>query len=266
MSCQMVDRMWTARQSGPVASVIVTGAAGGIGAATCELLAARGFDVVAVDRDPDALAGLSARLPGIRTIDGDVRDDAVLHAARAAGEAAGPLTGWVNNAAVLRPRPLHETDSAFIDEQLAINLVSVVRGCREAIASFLKNDVTGAIVNVSSIHARSPFPGLPLYATAKGGIEALTRQLCVEYGERGIRCNAVAPGAVDTAMTRGDGDGDGDREQALQSAAALSPMRRVSDPSEIAAAIGYLLSADARGINGHTLAVDNGMSAQGRSL
>lgn len=243
-------------------SVIVTGAAGGIGAATCELLAARGFDVVAVDRDHDALASLTARLPGILTAAGDVRDDDVLRAARAAGETAGPLTAWVNNAVVLRPLPLHETDSAFIDEQLAINLVSVVRGCREAVASFVENDVAGAIVNVTSIHAQHPFPGLPLYATAKGGVEALTRQLCVEYGERGIRVNAVAPGAVDTAMTVGPGD----RDEALRSAGALSPMRRVSAPGEIAAAIAYLLSPDAAGINGHVLAVDNGMSAQGRSL
>lgn len=249
------------RQSGPVASVIVTGAAGGIGSATCELLTARGFDVVAIDRDATALEGLQQRLNSLHIIAGDVRDDATMTAARAAGEDVGPLTSWVNNAAVLRPAPLHELDSASIDEQLAINLVSVVRGCREAISSFLAHSVAGAIVNVSSIHGRNPFPGLPLYAAAKGGIEALTRQLCVEYGDRGIRCNVVAPGAVYTAMTVGEQDPDA----ALRSAADLSPMRRVSSPEEIAAAISYLLSADAIGVNGHTLYVDNGMSARGRT-
>lgn len=244
-----------------MASVIVTGAAGGIGSATCELLAARGFDVVAVDRDAAALERLRQRVNALRVVVGDVRDDTTMMAARTAGEEAGPLTAWVNNAAVLRPAPLHELDSASIDEQLEINLVSVVRGCREAISSFLAHEVAGAIVNVSSIHGRNPFPGLPLYATAKGGVEALTRQLCVEYGDRGIRCNVVAPGAVHTAMTVGEHDPDA----ALRSAAELSPMRRVSSPGEIAAAIAYLLSPDAIGVNGHTLYVDNGMSAHGRT-
>lgn len=262
MSCQMLDTRQHRDQSGQVPSVIITGAAGGIGAATCELLTARGLDVVAVDRDAAGLEALAARIAGVVIVAGDVQDERTLRAARAAGEARGPLTGWVNNAAVLRPLPLHEADLAFLQQQIAINLTAVLLGAREAISSFLEHSVAGAIVNVTSIHAQHPFPGLPLYATAKGGVEALTRQLCVEYGERGIRVNAVAPGAVNTAMTRGDGD----PAEALRSAAELSPMRRVSEPAEIAAAIAFLLSGDAAGINGHVLAVDNGMSAQGRSL
>jgi NAD(P)-dependent dehydrogenase (short-subunit alcohol dehydrogenase family) len=241
---------------------VVTGAAGGIGSDTCSLLIARGWTVIGVDRDADALAEVAARLPQLIPVTGDVRDPATAAAARAAAENAGPLTAWVNNAAVLRPRPLHEAEAAFVEEQLAINLTSVVLGCHEALASFVEGGVAGAIVNVTSIHAQHPFPGLPLYAAAKGGVEALTRQLCVEYGERGIRVNAVAPGAVRTPMTLGDGD----PEEALRSAAALSPMRRVSESSEIASAIAFLLSSEAAGINGHVLAVDNGMSAQGRSL
>lgn len=245
-----------------MSSVVVTGAAGGIGSEICALLASGGSTVIGVDRDGAALSALTARVPGLVAVVGDVRDPATARAARRAAEDAGPLGAWVNNAAVLRPRPLHETDPGFIDEQLAINLVSVVLGCAEALASFVEHEVAGAIVNVTSIHARNPFPGLPLYATAKGGVEALTRQLCVEYGERGIRVNAVAPGAVATAMTFGDGDPG----EAVRTASRLSPMRRVSDPGEIAAAVGFLLSPEAVGINGIVLPVDNGMNAQGRGL
>ena len=245
-----------------MSTVIVTGAAGGIGAATCELLTRRGHQIIALDYDSAGLDRLAERVDGVHPLVGDVTDEAAIRAARDAGESLGQLTGWVNNAAVLAPRPLHEADLAFIERQLAINLVAVLLGAREAISSFLDNGVAGAIVNVTSIHAQHPFPGLPLYATAKGGIEALTRQLCVEYGAQGIRCNAVAPGAVATPMTIGTGD----PTAALHAAAGLSPMARVSDPSEIAAAIDYLLSPAAAGVNGHVLAVDNGMSAQGRSL
>ncbi len=245
-----------------MSSVVVTGAAGGIGSATSRLLAARGWLVVGVDRDATRLALLADGIEGMRVVPGDVREESTLHQARLVAEESGPLSGWVNNAGVLRPDELHRLSTESIAEQLAVNLLSVVFGSREALASFIENDVAGSIVNVTSIHARNPFPKLPLYATAKGGIEALTRQLCVEYGERGIRVNAVAPGAVDTPMTLGSGDPG----EALRSAAALSPMRRVSHPDEIAAAIGYLMSPEASGVNGHVLAVDNGMSAQGRSL
>jgi NAD(P)-dependent dehydrogenase (short-subunit alcohol dehydrogenase family) len=242
-------------------SVVITGAAGGIGAATCERLLRSGWSVVAVDRDVTALQELEARLD-VRAVAGDVREESTMLEARRAAEQLGELTGWVNNAALLRSGPLHEATADQIAEQLAVNLHSVVLGAREAISSFLESGAAGSIVNVTSIHARNPFPGHPLYATAKGGVEALTRQLCVEYGDRGIRVNAVAPGAVDTTMTTGDGD----PEAALKSAAALSPMGRVSSPGEIAAAIAFLLSPESPGINGHVLAVDNGMSAQGRSL
>lgn len=243
-------------------SVVVTGAAGGIGSATCRALMASGWEVVALDRDATGLQTLSSALAGVRTVQGDVREEDTMRRAREVAEDAGTLSGWVNNAGVLRPGALHEASLESITELLAINLLSVVMGAREAVASFVEHGVAGSIVNVSSIHARNPFPGQPLYATAKGGIEALTRQLCVEYGARGIRVNAVAPGAVSTPMTIGDGD----REAALRSASALSPMGRVSEPEEIAAAIDYLMSAAAIGVNGHVLAVDNGMSAQGRSL
>ena len=246
-------------------SIVVTGAAGGIGTDLCSALVREGWVVIAIDIDSGGLERLREKLPAVVTVVGDVRDPAVLARARAEAEAAGTLSGWVNNAAIMRSSPLHKLDDAAIELQISVNLHSAVYGTREALRSFVENNVAGSIVMISSVHGRHPFEGHPLYATAKGGIEALTRQICVEYGPRGIRCNAVAPGAVRTPMTIVSGSDTAAAADEEESAALLSPMRRISEPSEISDAVIYLLSPGARGINGHVLAVDNGMAARART-
>jgi NAD(P)-dependent dehydrogenase (short-subunit alcohol dehydrogenase family) len=146
-----------------------------------------------------------------------------------------------------------------IDLAISVNLRGVVEGTQTALKSFLSTGVIGTIVNVSSIHARGAFPGNSIYDACKGAIEALTRNVCIEYGHLGIRCNAVAPGAVMTNM------GATRRRQGVTGApplAALSPMNRVSEPDEIAEIIAFLLSPASRSVNGHVLAADNGMSAR----
>ena len=245
-------------------SVVVTGGANGIGRATTLQLSRAGWAVLAVDRDQEALGDLTAAEPTVSALAGDLTDVATVHEAVAAAGQLGPLTGWVNNAGIITDRPLHEMDDALIDQLLAINLRATILGTRAAVQTFLAAGGPGAIVNVSSIHARHPFPGHPIYAATKGAVEALTRQVCVEYAKLGIRCNAVAPGAVATRMTVDPEAGDTDTARQLAAAAALSPAGRVSSPVEIAEAIEFLISDRSRSINGHVLAVDNGMSAHGR--
>ena len=137
----------------------------------------------------------------------------------------------------------------------------MVFGAREALQSFLAHGVAGSIVNISSVHASGGFPGYGPYDATKGGIEAFTRYVCVEYGHLGIRCNAVAPGAVNTQIMA-SAQVDGLAQPSFSSeATALAPMRRVSEPGEIAETVVFLLDSASVSINGHCLAVDNGMSA-----
>jgi NAD(P)-dependent dehydrogenase (short-subunit alcohol dehydrogenase family) len=247
------------------ASVVVTGGANGIGRATSEQLSRRGWAVLAVDVDEPGLASLrSGGSSAIVTLTADLTDPRAMPGIVAAAERLGPLSGWVNNAGILADRPLHEMDDELIGTILSINLLATIRGARAAVRSFIDNDRPGAIVNVSSIHAQHPFPGHPIYAASKGAVESLTRQICVEYASRGIRCNAVAPGAVATRMTFDPDVADADADRQLAAAAALSPAGRVSSPAEVAATIEFLLADESGSINGHVLAVDNGMSAQGR--
>ena len=242
-------------------SLVITGAGNGIGKSTVAKMAEAGWFVVGVDRDRSALEGAFEGINGA-IVAGDVRDTEVLHQARLVAERHGRLSAWVNNAAVVRLGPLHLLEPAVIDEVLDIDLRAVVFGVREAIISFLEHGVPGAIVNVSSVHARGALPGYGPYDAAKGGIEALTRYVCVEYGHLGVRCNAVAPGAVSTYLDA-QARLEAPRHPTLMGDASnLAPMLRVSQPREIADAIAFLIDGAPLSVNGHTLAVDNGMSAR----
>lgn len=247
-------------------SVVVTGAANGIGRATVECLAARNYAVVGVDTDAAGLDRLAAEFPGARSVTGDVRDRATLLAAAELASGQGRLSCWVNNAGIVRLAPLHRVTDDDLDEVLGVNLRAVMLGCQIALRTFLAGRVPGRIVNISSIHARAAFPGYAVYDTAKGGVEALTRYICVEYGHLGVRCNAVAPGAVDTAIVPGSEDPGRDRSADREATRQLAPMRRISAPQEIAEIVAFLLSDAATSINGQVIGADNGMSARAVQL
>lgn len=248
-------------------SVVVTGAAAGIGRAVVGRLVAGGWRVVAVDVDEAALAALAADAPTVVGVAGSVAEPSTIdRAIAAAQERGGRLDAWVNNAAVQTQGRFDLESDERIEQTLDVNLRAPMLGCRAAIRAFLDQGRPGAIVNVSSIHAHSTFAGWVAYATTKGGLEALTRGICVEYGHLDIRCNAIAPGAVLTAATERALDAGPDREAMLDQWRALAPMGVVLAPDDIAAAVAYLLSPDARFVNGHVLRVDAGMAAVGASV
>lgn len=247
------------------ASAVVTGGASGIGREIVRVLCADRH-VVAVDLHAGALADLVAELPDVATICGDVRDAGVLQRAADQATLGGPLDAWVNNAAVVRLGALHEVDAAEIDLVVGTNLVGPLLGSQIALKTFLATGTAGSIVNISSIHARASFPGYALYDTCKGALESLTRYVCVEYGHLGIRCNAVAPGAVLTPAGARLADGSGDPEGAWEDTRRLSPMNRLSTAEEIARVVAFLVSDAAFSINGHVLAVDNGMAARSNTF
>ena len=149
---------------------------------------------------------------------------------------------------------------------VAMNLNPAVVGCATAIRRFLAAGTQGAIVNVSSHQARQAVPGCTPYVTAKAAIEGLTRALAVEYGPRGIRVNAVAPGSVATEryeefLGRQEPEAVTRIEEEMR---LLHPPGRVARSQEVAAAIVYLLSDDASFINGATVPVDGGRSVLAR--
>jgi NAD(P)-dependent dehydrogenase (short-subunit alcohol dehydrogenase family) len=237
---------------------VVTGGAHGIGRALVERLAQDGH-VVALDRDEEALAWTSAH-DGVTAVAGDAGDERVAERAADAAEAAGPLTGWVNNAAIFSDASLHEAPAEAVLELIALNLGLAITGCAVAVRRFLAAGRPGAIVNVSSHQAARPVAGALPYATAKAAVEGLTRALAVDYGPRGIRANAVALGSI--ATERYDAL-RAERPGVDEEMRRLHPLGRVGRPGEVATVVAHLLSDDAAYVNGAVVPVDGGRSVLG---
>lgn len=225
---------------------LVTGAAGGIGQAVAREFARSGAALAMIDRSDDAIArdGLSAAI----AIACDVSDpkqvsDAV---ARTLDE-FGRLDILVNVAGIMIFKPIEDLDAADWHKVLAVNLIAPALFTGHALHHMAAG---GAIVNIASVHARRTTALVAAYAASKAGLVSLTRSTAIEGRARGIRCNAILPGAIDTPMLHAS--------PAIQSGAEVIDPADVGTPQDIAALARFLASDEARFITGADMVADAG--------
>ncbi len=245
------------------AVLLITGAGRGIGAATARLAARRGWDVaVNYHRDAAAAEAVAAEVRALGrraiTVAADVADGPAVLAMFARIDAElGRLSGLVNNAGIVAMKArLDEMDLARWQRLWAVNISGSLLCAREAVRrmSTRHGGAGGAIVNLSSVAARLGAPHMYIdYAVSKGAIDTFTTGLAQEVANEGIRVNAVRPGIIDTDIHADSGD-----RGRPQAAAAMIPMQRPGTADEVAAAIVWLLSAEASYTTGAVLDVGGG--------
>lgn len=244
-------------------TVLITGAAGGIGRATVNLFAEKSWRVIGVDRDEFG-DGFPQNGLFIRA---DISHPEEMHAIFEKAHAfTDSLDALVNNAAMQIAKPLIETTVEEWDAVMSANLRSVFLGVKLA-HPLLKSGGGGAVVNVSSVHAIQTSANIAAYAASKGGLLALTRAMAIEFAPDNIRVNAILPGAVDTPMLRaglGRGHvGHGDMQERLDNLARKTVSGKVGKPEEIAHAIYFLADNEQSSfMTGQALVVDGGATAR----
>lgn len=251
-------------------TTLVTGAAGGIGAATVRLLSARGGHLALLDRDRAGLEEVAAQATSagathVSVHPVDLTDAAALRGAvdEASGGSGGAgLGGLVCAAGILRPGALEDVTDQDWQAHFAVNTTAVLHSLQAAAP---RMSAGAAVVVVSSNAARVPRTGMLAYAASKAATSAMTRCVGLELAPRGIRCNVVEPGSTDTAMQRDLwADPDVGRRAALQGDPDQHrlgiPLGRIADPEDVAAVVAFLLSDAARHVTLQQLFVDGGAS------
>jgi 3-oxoacyl-[acyl-carrier protein] reductase len=234
--------------------VLVTGAAQGIGRAIADRFLRDGFCVVAIDRNAAGLEIFSNNEKAATAALDVTAADAPAKAVALAQERFGRLDFLVNNAGIGNSKPVHLTSDEELDRFIAVNLRSVFRFAREALGAMQPG---AAIVNVASTFGLMGNPSSSSYATTKAAVVGLTRQMAGDYGPKGIRVNAVAPGVIRTPLIEERLGMPAFRRLMVDT----TPFPRIGTPQDVAGAVRFLCSEDAGFVNGHVLVIDGGWSA-----
>jgi NAD(P)-dependent dehydrogenase (short-subunit alcohol dehydrogenase family) len=240
---------------------VVTGAASGIGKAIATAFVGAGASVLLCDLNANALDAAAIEI-GSRAIGRvtDVSNETQVESAmRAARKTFGSLDVVVNCAGFGAIAPITELSGEKWNSVQAVTLGGVFYGVKHGARQMLEQGRPGVIINISSVNGRQPGEGQAAYCAAKAGVDMITRCGALELGGRGIRVVGIAPGLVETPLTRKELENPAMRELFL----GIIPMRRPVAAEEIAAAAVFLASDGARSINGDTIAIDGGSLTRG---
>ncbi len=242
---------------------IVTGAGSGIGRASAIRFAEEGARVTCVDVHRDTAEATAAEIGDAAVaVAADVSDPAAVRAyTNDTVERWGGLHVVFNNAGVNLPGIFHEASDEVVDRTLAVNVKGPLYGCRYAIPHMLRGG-GGSLINTSSVNGIVAEPFLAIYATSKGAIIMLSKGIALDYAKQGIRCNAIAPGWVDTPVNYAHAEMLGGLDKVYADIDSFQPIGRPGEPREIANVALFLASDESSFVTGSVLVADGGMTAK----
>lgn len=247
-------------------TILVTGATGaGVASGICEAVFAAGGRLALNGLNSELLEPVLQRYPGSVGLPGDVSRPAdAEHVVRTAVERCGPITGLVNNAGVGLSEPFYQASTEQFDQVFGVDVRGLWLVTRAFTRALLEARLPGAIVNVSSVHSRATMYSYAVYAAAKAAVDGFTRGVAVELGRFGVRCNAIAPGYVQSEQNYSllkrftpDPAAWVERHRRVE-----QPLRRLIEPIDCGWLCAFLLSEQSRSITGQTVAIDAGLSAR----
>ena len=242
---------------------IVTGAGSGIGRATAIRFAEEGARVTCVDIDRESVEATAREIgPAAFAVVADVSDPAAVKAyTDATVDRWGGLHAVFNNAGVNLPGVFHEATDEVVDRTLAVNVKGPIYGCRYAIPHMLRGG-GGSLINTTSVNGLVAEPFLTIYATSKGALVMLSKGIALDYAKQGIRCNAIAPGWVDTPINYAHAEMLGGLKEVYATINSFQPIGRPGEPREIANVALFLASDESSFVTGSVIVADGGMTAK----
>lgn len=238
-------------------TVVITGSGGGIGAQTARRFGGEGATVVVADINGPAAREVASSIPGALALEVDVSSKDSLRMLReTVTERFGGVDILINNAMTVSETPFLDVTAEEVQRDLAVNLLGPFFACQEVLPGMIERG-GGVILNVASVNGIA-FYGNEAYSAAKAGLISLTKSIAVQFGEHGIRCNAVAPGTVATKPWEERYRLD---PLVFEKAARWYPLGRIGRPDDIAESLMFLASEAASWITGIVLPVEGGLLA-----